>query len=104
MIATEIYITGILNRILSMSAVFSDRDIRSYIENQDVDVVKSAVRKHGGVWQLWQGCEECTNVKINPVSNIVQLTVTSALFEGRIYDWSEGGWALTIHFHYSPNL
>lgn len=49
MIATEIYITGILNRILSMSAVFSDRDIRSYIENQDVDVVKSAVRKHGGV-------------------------------------------------------
>lgn len=43
-------------------------------------------------------------MKINRVSNIVQLTVTSALFEGRIYDWSEGGWALTIHFHYSPNL
>lgn len=24
-------------------------------------------------------CEECTNTKINPVSNIVQLTVISAL-------------------------
>lgn len=50
---------------------------------------------------LTRVCEEFTSMKINPVSNIVQLTVISALSKEEFMTGQWGGWALTFHFHYS---